>query len=186
MSTTCVGYAQAWASRARRGSSALDWRLAVTLLGAATTALAQQGRDTAAGGLAVWSTLERIGAAAAGGESELEVTAATSTPSNAEQLIVSVAFTNTTAQVVDSVRITSAISADVRYVAGSATGPGSQALFSVDQGRTFGRPGELTVVGADGAARAADAADYTHVRWVLDGPLDAGATGVARFRAVPR
>jgi hypothetical protein len=32
----------------------------------------------------------------------------------------------------------------------------------------------------------ADAADYTHVRWVLDAPLDAGATGIGRFLAVPR
>jgi len=186
MSTTCVGYAQALGSHARRRSPRLDWRLGVVLLGAAATAPAQRGHDAAARGLAVSSTLEQLGAAVAAGEGEQVVAAATSTPSNMDQVIMSVAFTNTTAQVVDAVRITSAIPADVRYVAGSATGPGSQALFSVDQGRTFGRPGELTVVDADGAARAAEAADYTHVRWVLDGPLDAGATGVARFRAVPR
>ena len=45
---------------------------------------------------------------------------------------------------------------------------------------------ELEQVGADAVARLADAADYTHVRWVLDAPLDVGATGIARFRAVPR
>jgi hypothetical protein len=59
-------------------------------------------------------------------------------------------------------------------------------LFSVDDGRSFGRPEELTLADADGTLRAAAPADYTHVRWVLRAPLDAGAAGVARFRAVPR
>ncbi|HUQ52538.1 MAG TPA: hypothetical protein VM692_09970, partial [Gammaproteobacteria bacterium] len=63
---------------------------------------------------------------------------------------------------------------------------GSEALFSIDNGRTFGRPEELTVPTANGGTRPADAADYTHVRWILSAPLDVGASGVARFRAVPR
>ena len=100
--------------------------------------------------------------------------------------MLSVEFTNTSEQVIDAVRITSPVPANVRYVADSASGPGSEALFSVDQGRTFAQPKELTIVGADGVSRAADAALYTHVRFVLDAPLDAGATGIARFRAVPR
>jgi hypothetical protein len=106
--------------------------------------------------------------------------------SHADQLIVSVRFTNATGAVVDTVRITSPIPGDLKYVAGSASGPGSEALFSVDNGRTFGRPAELTLPAPDGGARVADAADYTHVRWVFSQPLDAGASGVARFRAVPR
>ncbi len=57
-------------------------------------------------------------------------------------------------------------------------------LFSVDGGRTYGAPKELTVKAADGSQRTADAADYTHIRWVLKAPLDAGAKGFARFRAV--
>ena len=74
----------------------------------------------------------------------------------------------------------------MQYVAHSASGPGSDVLFSVDNGRTFGRPDELTIVAADGGTRTAAAADYTHVRWVLKASLAAGATGVARYRAVPR
>jgi hypothetical protein len=106
--------------------------------------------------------------------------------SHADQLIVSVRFTNATGAVVDTVRITTPIPGDLKYVAGSASAPGSEALFSVDNGRSFGRPAELTVTAPGGGTRAADAADYTHVRWVLRQPLDAGASGVARFRAVPR
>jgi hypothetical protein len=74
----------------------------------------------------------------------------------------------------------------LRYVAKSASGPGSEVLFSVDNGRTFGLPDELTLAAPDGSVRSADAAEYTHVRWILRAPLDAGATGIARFRAVPR
>jgi hypothetical protein len=59
-------------------------------------------------------------------------------------------------------------------------------LFSVDGGRTFGQPNELTVPAADGSRRAAAAEDYTHIRWRLKTPLPAGATGFARFRAVAR
>jgi len=36
------------------------------------------------------------------------------------------------------------------------------------------------------ARRTADASDYTHIRWVLKAPLDAGAKGFARFSAVVR
>ena len=104
----------------------------------------------------------------------------------ADQLVVSVKFTNATAHVIDSIRITAPVPPDAAYVPKSASGPGSEVLFSVDGGRTFGRPGELVLVGADGSAREAGAAEYTHIRFLLRAPLDAGATGIARFRAVPR
>jgi uncharacterized repeat protein (TIGR01451 family) len=138
------------------------------------------------GGVRVSSTLERIAPKAADdGDAALAIGAATVAP-HSDELVLSVEFTNTSKQVVDTVRITSPVPADVRYVADSASGPGSEALFSVDEGRTFGRPDELRIVGADGVARTADPAEYTHVRFVLDAPLDAGARGLARFRAVPR
>ncbi len=99
---------------------------------------------------------------------------------------MSVHFTNESGHMVDGVRVTSPVPPDVAYVAGSATGSGSHVLYSVDQGRTFGQPAELKVAGADGSLRAATAADYTHVRFILDAALDVGASGVVRFRAVPR
>jgi len=103
----------------------------------------------------------------------------------ADQLIVNVRFTNLSEHVLDSLRITCPVPSDLRYVPQSASGPGSDVLFSVDSGRTFGRPEELTIATPDGV-RGAEAADYTHVRWILRAPLDAGALGVARFRAVQR
>jgi len=135
--------------------------------------------------LLVTSALERIGAAADGDAAAVRVATETSV-SQADELIVSVRFTNTTEQVLDSIRITSPLPPDLRYVAQSASGPGSDVLFSVDDGSSFGLPEELTLPTPDGGVRGADAADYTHVRWILRAPLDAGATGIARFRAVPR
>ena len=137
--------------------------------------------------LLVSSTLERIGVAAAAdvdAQSSVETTTDGSAPP-AEQLIVNVRFTNSSEQVLDSLRITSPVPPELRDVAQSASGPGTDVLFSVDDGRSFGRPGELTMATPDGV-RGADAADYTHIRWILRAPLDAGALGVVRFRAVPR
>jgi uncharacterized repeat protein (TIGR01451 family) len=133
--------------------------------------------------LVVSSTLERLAAPDGGGG--VSVTADT-VASHADQLIVSVRFTNAGGSVLDTVRVTSPIPADVKYVPGSASGPGSEIMFSVDNGRSFGQPAELKLLAPDGGFRAADAADYTHVRWVLSAPLAAGASGIARFRAVPR
>jgi uncharacterized repeat protein (TIGR01451 family) len=135
--------------------------------------------------LIVSSTLERITAAADGG-GDATVHTASATAGPPEQFVLSVRFTNAGDTQVDSVRITSPVPPEVQYVAHSASAPGGDVLFSVDNGRSFGRPDELTLAAADGTVRAAEPADYTHVRWVLRSPLDAGATGIARFRAVPR
>ncbi len=163
-------------------------RYVTLLLGvvSVSVATAAQPDDDAAPEIVVSSALERIVAgAAAGSTPEIQI-ASGAVASHADQLIVSVRFTNVSQSLVDTVRITSPIPADVKYVPGSASGPGSEVLFSVDNGRTFGRPAELTLPAPNGGTRVADAADYTHVRWVLSAPLDPGATGVARFRAVPR
>lgn len=155
-------------------------------LATAAYGAAGQAVPAPSNGMLVSSVLERIVAnVEADDRLTLEVAAGT-VASHADQLIVSVQFTNETGHIVDGVRVTSPVPPDVVYVAGSATGPGSHVLYSVDQGRTFGQPSELKVVGADGALRAATAADYTHVRFVLDAALDIGASGIVRFRAVPR
>jgi len=136
--------------------------------------------------LIVSSVLERIAPPGDFEGAASQPVAADSAAPHADQLIVSVRFTNVSDHIVDSIRITSPVPADVQYVPRSASGPGSEVLFSIDDGRSFGRPDELTLTAEDGTVRDAEPADYTHVRWVLRAPLDAGASGVARFRAVPR
>jgi uncharacterized repeat protein (TIGR01451 family) len=161
------------------------WRTGL-LCCATSAAVAAQPAALPGSQLVVSSTLERIVASAAeGAPAEVQI-AADTVASHADQFVVSVRFTNAGESLLDTVRITSPIPADLKYVPDSASAPGSEVLFSVDNGRTFGRPDELTLQAPDGRARAADAADYTHVRWVLGSPLDGGATGIARFRAVPR
>jgi hypothetical protein len=59
-------------------------------------------------------------------------------------------------------------------------------LYSVDGGATYGQPNELGIVTAEGLRRAATAADYTHVRWLIKAPLAAGARAFVRFRATVR
>lgn len=168
--------------RARRRAAL---RVALAWLAMGPTVTAQEAPRMQSD-LIITSTLERIVAAPSGDAARPVPDAPDAAAAHADQLIVSVRFTNASDHVVDSIRITSAVPADVRYVAHSAGGPGSDVLFSVDNGLSFGRPNELTLAAADGSVRAADAADYTHVRWILRAPLDAGATGIARFRAVPR
>jgi uncharacterized repeat protein (TIGR01451 family) len=103
-----------------------------------------------------------------------------------DEVVITVSFENVSAQALDGVRITQEIPSGLRYVDRSAIGPGSEVLYSVDGGRTYGQPSELTVAAADGRRRIATADEYTHIRWLLKAPLEAGAKGFARFRAVVR
>jgi uncharacterized repeat protein (TIGR01451 family) len=82
----------------------------------------------------------------------------------------------------ENVVVTNPVPEHLSYVAGSAFGPGMAIEFSVDGGATYAPAEELTVV-EDGQSRAATAEDFTHIRFVLQGQLAAGAQGIVRFRA---
>jgi uncharacterized repeat protein (TIGR01451 family) len=105
-----------------------------------------------------------------------------SLPEPGDQFVLTVRFANVSAATTDGVRITSALPAGMRYVAGSATGPGGLVLFSTDDGRTFGTEREVAGQAAAGANDAAQTVRYTHVRWVLEAPLEPGTTGFVRLR----
>lgn len=98
-----------------------------------------------------------------------------------------VIYTNTVRNVgeeaADEVVITNEIATSLIYVDGSAFGPGMRIEFSVDNGKSFAAADELTVE-EDGERRRATADDYTHIRWVMDNDLEAGAQAMARFAAV--
>jgi len=72
-------------------------------------------------------------------------------------------------------RIVLAVPPGMRYINGSATGPGAQLSYSVDGGRSFAPAGELPVP-----------EDCTHIRWDLPGRYAPGTRGLVSFRAVPR
>jgi uncharacterized repeat protein (TIGR01451 family) len=156
------------------------------LLAAASSALAQQQGDAPRGGLELKTVVEKVvEVKEADGTTRTELMpVAAAVPG--DEVVYTVSFTNVSGTAADNVRITNPIPAEMRYVADTAFGPGSRVLYSVDGGATYGFPQELSVAAADGTRRAAQAADYTHIRWILQSPLEAGAQGFARFRAVLR
>lgn len=93
---------------------------------------------------------------------------------------------NPTTQPARRVTVIQRIPANTTYVAGSATGPSAEITFSVDHGRTFGRPEELTITSSGGASRRATPEDYTHIRWQLRNVLAPSAVALVRFQAVFR
>ena len=100
-----------------------------------------------------------------------------------ERVVYTISFRNTGASPADNVVITNPIAETLTYVAGSAAGQDLEVGFSVDGGATFAPAGELKVV-EDGIERPATTLDYTHVRWVMQSELAAGAQGHATFAAV--
>ena len=100
-----------------------------------------------------------------------------------ESVVYTITFTNISSDAADNVVITNPIADSLTYIDGSAFGPGTEILFSIDNGKTFAQREALTVA-EDGATRAAVAEDFTHSRWVMQRELAAGAQGVARFAAL--
>ena len=100
-----------------------------------------------------------------------------------ETVYYTITFTNTSDEVADNVVVTNPIAEELMYLDGSAFGPGMDIVFSVDGGETFAAANELNVT-ENGETRAAEAKDFTHVRWVMQNDLAAGAQGTARFAAI--
>jgi uncharacterized repeat protein (TIGR01451 family) len=72
----------------------------------------------------------------------------------------------------------------LKYVDKSAQTQMAIVTFSVDAGKSFGDAAKLEVTGADGKRHPAGPADYTHIRWVLNVPVEGGTTKEVAFRAV--
>ncbi|HEY0943101.1 MAG TPA: hypothetical protein VGE08_23655 [Steroidobacter sp.] len=88
-------------------------------------------------------------------------------------------ITNPTPVFANNVQVNQMIPANTTYVAGSASGPGTEIEFSIDGGQTFAPATDLKL--PDGAKAPPER--YTHIRWRLRNPLAPGATALARFRA---
>ncbi|MDH3645311.1 MAG: hypothetical protein OER80_00925 [Gammaproteobacteria bacterium] len=100
-----------------------------------------------------------------------------------DQVIYTITFSNKGDTEAEAVTITDPVPEQMRYVDGSAFGGGTDILFSVDGGKSFGAPDTLIVVDAVGGERPARAEDYTHIRWTMRSPLPPGKQGHARFKA---
>ncbi len=99
-----------------------------------------------------------------------------------DDVVYTITFRNVSEEAAENVVITNPIPRNLTYVEGSAFGPGTVIEFSVDGGQSWSSPEQLTVPD-NGGVRAARAEDFTHLRWVMQNELAAGAQGVARFRA---
>lgn len=152
--------------------------MSVILIMSAAVATAQEQRH-----LDVQTTVQKQAVVVnEAGESETRLVAADLVVPG-ESVVYTITFTNVSVEPADNVVITNPIAADLMYVDGSAFGPGMDIQFSVDGGVTFAAANELTIV-EDGEVRDAQGGDFTHVRWVMQNDLEAGAQGIARFAAV--
>jgi uncharacterized repeat protein (TIGR01451 family) len=103
-----------------------------------------------------------------------------------DRLIYTLEVVNTAATTAPAPAVTTPVPAHMRYVAESAVGPGTDVSFSVDGGLSFDAPENLQVKGPDGEPRAAEAADYTHIRWQFRNSLKANSVAFVRFRAIAK
>lgn len=103
-----------------------------------------------------------------------------------DEVVYTITYQNKGKEPADNVVVNDPIPKEVAYRDGSAFGTGTTIEFSVDEGKTYGKPEALKVKGADGKPRAATGSDYTHIRWTVLGKVAPGQTGFVRFRAVIR
>lgn len=85
---------------------------------------------------------------------------------------------------VERVVITDPIPEQMLLVPGTESSEGANVLYSVDGGNSFGREGDLTVLGSNGVPRPALSTDFTHIRWVFETPLAPTAERSVRFVAL--
>jgi uncharacterized repeat protein (TIGR01451 family) len=92
-------------------------------------------------------------------------------------------YTNVGSEAAASVVITNPVPEHMQYLAGSAQGADTNITFSIDGGQTYGDPGQLIVVEADGRKRPALPEEYTHIRWERQKALAPGQQDQVAFRA---
>lgn len=99
-------------------------------------------------------------------------------------VIYTTRFTNQGAKPAGNVVIDNPIPKDTTFVAGSAFGANTAITYSVNGGKAYDVPARLRVATADGKGRAAEPADYTHIRWRYTRDLAPGQSGEVGFRVV--
>ena len=101
-----------------------------------------------------------------------------------DEVIYTIHYLNSSGQPAEKVFITIPVAEHTSYRNGSARGADTDISFSVDGGKHFAAPEELSVELEDGSKRPATASDYTHIKWKFRRPVPAGARGAVSYRAV--
>ena len=99
------------------------------------------------------------------------------------EVIYTTTFKNTNNKPISNIIVTNPIPTNMLYSADSATGANTVITYSVNGGKTYDAPEKLTVAGKDGKQRPAQAADFTHIRWVYKGDLATGKSSDVGFKA---
>jgi len=84
-----------------------------------------------------------------------------------DRLVYTTTVSNRSKELAENVAVVNPIPENTTYLEGSAQGNNAVVTFSVDGGKTFDLPQNLTVTDANGDSRTAIATDYTHIRWVM-------------------
>jgi uncharacterized repeat protein (TIGR01451 family) len=100
------------------------------------------------------------------------------------EVIYTTRFKHNGAEPAADIVISNPIPEHTIYKLGSAKGEGTEMHYSVDGGKSFHHPDQLTVVEQGGSNRLAQAKDYTDIRWTYKGKLQPGDEGAVEFRVV--
>lgn len=98
-----------------------------------------------------------------------------------DRLLFTTRYRNEGAQAVTNFVVTNPLPSAVAL--SGADAPGTE--VSVDGGKTWGQLGALTIAGSEGTARAATAADVTHIRWTIPA-IAPGASGEVQYHGIVR
>ena len=99
------------------------------------------------------------------------------------EVIYTTTFKNLGSKAAGNIVINNPLPLNTTLTAGSVFGANTNITYSLD-GKVFATPDKLKVKDKDGKEIPATAADYTHIRWSLQGELAAGKTGEVGFRSV--
>jgi len=97
-----------------------------------------------------------------------------------DRLLFTVSYRNVGAEAAADFVVTNPLPSAVTYVGADSPEP----TVSVDGGASWGSLATLNVKQEDGTTRPAAASDVTHVRWVFNDTIPAGASGKLSFRGV--
>jgi uncharacterized repeat protein (TIGR01451 family) len=101
-----------------------------------------------------------------------------------DEIVYITSFSNVGDRPATDIEIINPVPNNSLYKDGSAFGAGTDIGFSVDGGKSYGKPAALTVKDAAGATVPAQPKDYTHIRWIYKSELQPGQESTVMFRTV--
>ena len=101
-----------------------------------------------------------------------------------DNVIYTIYCKNTSKEIAENVYVTNPIPEHMLYNVNTAFGAGTLITFSVNDGKTYDVPENITVIEEDGKERPAGPSDYTHIRWKFQKNLMPGEIGNVRYHAI--